>query len=246
MTTNPPSHLSPFTSHPVIAIDGPSASGKSSTADAVARELGLIHLDSGALYRGLTRIALDLAGTDTLPAGAIEAGVVIAEAERRSLGLQADEGRYHAWLDGRPAEDRIRTAQVTAGVSAVSAVPALRDWVDRRLRRTAGEGPGAVVDGRDIGTVVFPDAPLKIFLIASPAARARRRLQQRRETLDQARLAEETARLAARDEADSRRAVAPLSMAGDALPLDGTDLTFDEQVAWIVARARSLGLGRRG
>jgi len=205
----------------------------------------MVHLDSGALYRGLTRVALDLAGAATLPAEAIDVAAVIAESERRALRLQEDGGRYHAWLDGRPAEDRIRTAEVTAGVSAVSAVSALREWVDRRLRTTAGAGPGAVVDGRDIGTVVFPDAPLKIFLIASPAARARRRLEQRGEPLDRDRLAEETARLTARDEADSRRAVAPLSMAGDALPLDGTDLTFDEQVAWIVARARSIGLGAR-
>jgi cytidylate kinase len=245
MTPAPPFHLSPLTPHPVIAIDGPSASGKSSTADAVAHALGLVHLDSGALYRGLTRVAIDLAGTGSLPSGALDAAAISAEAERRGLALREVRGRYFAWMDGRPAEDRIRTAEVTAGVSAVSAVPALRDWVDRRLRNTAAGGPGAVVDGRDIGTVVFPGAPLKIFLIASPAARARRRLEQRGEGLDAARLAAETARLAARDEADSRRAVAPLHMAADALPLDGTDLSFEEQVAWIVARAQERGLDRR-
>ncbi|HKV74554.1 MAG TPA: (d)CMP kinase [Gemmatimonadales bacterium] len=227
----------------VIAIDGPSASGKSSTADAVARALGLIHLDSGALYRGLTRIALDFgetgAGLSTL-----DPRRLIAEAERRGLLLRDDQGSVHAWLDGRPAEDRIRTAEVTSGVSAVSAIPALRDWVNAQLRATAAAGAGAVVDGRDIGTVVFPDAALKVFLVASPAARARRRLGQRGEAIDPARLADETARLAARDDADSQRAVAPLTMAADALPLDGTDLTFQEQVAWIVKRGRSLGLGR--
>jgi cytidylate kinase len=245
MTTKPPTHLSPLTSHPVIAIDGPSASGKSSTADAVARALGLVHLDSGALYRGLTRVALDLAGNDRLPAEGVDAARVIAEAGRRELGLRESGHGYEAWLDGRNAEDGIRTPAVTAGVSAVSAVPALREWVDRQLRAAARTGPGAVVDGRDIGTVVFPDAPLKIFLIASSRARARRRLEQRGEALDEARLAAETDRLTARDEADSRRAVAPLRMASDALPLDGTDLSLAEQVAWIVARARSLGLARR-
>jgi cytidylate kinase len=227
---------------PVIAIDGPSASGKSSTADAVARALGLVHLDSGALYRGLTRVALDLAGADRLPADGIDAVVVLAEAGRRELGLKESGHGFVAWLDGRPAEDRIRTPEVTAGVSAVSAVPALREWVDRQLRAAARIGPGAVVDGRDIGTVVFPDAALKVYLIASSRARARRRLEQRGEALDEVRLSAETARLTARDEADSQRAVAPLRMASDALPLDGTDLTFAEQVDWIVGQARRLGL----
>lgn len=226
----------------VIAIDGPSASGKSSTADAVARALGLVHLDSGALYRGLTLIALDLTGTDRLQPEALDAHPILQEAQKRGLELRENGGSFGAWLDGRPAEDRIRTPEVTAGVSAVSAVPALREWVDRQLRATARAGRGAVVDGRDIGTVVFPDAALKIFLIASPRARARRRLEQRGEALDEARLAAETERLTVRDKADSERAVAPLRMAADALPLDGTDLTFAEQVAWIVSRAHSLGI----
>lgn len=233
-----PAPAAPPTPPSVIAIDGPSASGKSSTADAVAKALGMVHLDSGALYRGLTRIALDRARGQSLPEVLAVPQRVLAEAERRRLTLSLVRGAIVPSLDGKPAESVIRTPEVTAGVSAVSAVPALREWVDAHLRALAAASVGAVVDGRDIGTVVFPNATLKIFLIASARARAKRRLEQRGEPLDEARLAKETARLAARDEADSSRAVAPLQMASDALPLDGTDLTFPEQVAWIVARAR--------
>jgi cytidylate kinase len=222
----------------IIAIDGPSASGKSSTADAVAKALGLVHLDSGALYRGLTRIALDRARGQTLPESLAVPQRVLAEAERRHLTLTLSRGAFTPSLDEKAAESVIRTPEITAGVSAVSAVPELREWVDRQLRSIASTVAGAVVDGRDIGTVVFPDAPLKIYLIASARARARRRLEQRGEGTDELTLAAETARLNARDEADSKRPVAPLKMAIDALPLDGTDLTFAEQVAWIVARAR--------
>ncbi|MEP6472234.1 MAG: (d)CMP kinase [Gemmatimonadota bacterium] len=228
----------------MIAIDGPSASGKSSTAGAVAEQLGLAHLDSGALYRGMTRIALDRSGSVGVESvlGAPER--LIQEAERRKLTLTSTPAGFVPRLDGMDADPLIRTPVVTAGVSAVSAVPAIREWVDHQLRAIARSAGGAVVDGRDIGTVVFPEAPLKIYLIASARARARRRLEQRGEAVGEATLAAETARLSARDQADSQRAVAPLRMAADALPLDGTDLTFAEQVAWIVSRARSIGIGQ--
>ena len=235
----------------VIALDGPSASGKSSTASAVARALGWIHLDSGALYRGLTVVALDLAGAggalkDSLPAAegaaTLPPPAILRDAERRGLALRVLDRVAQVWLDGKPAEDRIRSAAVTAAVSSVSAVGALREWVNRRQREVADSGQGVVADGRDIGTVVFPNAPLKVYLTASPETRAMRRLLQRGEGFDSGQLATETGLLAARDEADSRRAVAPLRKADDALPLDGTGLTFEQQVEWIVARARERGL----
>lgn len=227
MTTDP-------TGAVVIAIDGPAASGKSSTAQAVARALGYAHLDSGALYRGLTLCALE-GGQAT---GRFDVAAILADAGRRGLELRPGETGFDLFLDGRSAEDRIRSAEVTANVSEVSALAPLRDWVNRRLRQVTRGVGGVVVDGRDIGTVVFPGAALKVFLNASPRARAERRLRQRGEAADEVRVAEEAARLEARDRLDAARPVAPLRAAPDAVLVDGTELTFDEQVARIVALAR--------
>lgn len=226
----------------VIAIDGPSASGKSSTARAVAERLGYFHLDSGALYRAVTLVALeggfraaDGAGEPLGPA----AEAVLRTAEDRGLALHPDGVGFAAYLAGEPVDDRIRAADVTSHVSAVSAEPVVREWVNARLRELVRAGRNVVVDGRDIGTVVFPDADLKVFLVASPEVRAGRRLAQRSESVAESDLDRETARLAARDAADSSRAVAPLRRADDALLLDTSTLTFDAQVAWIVERARA-------
>jgi cytidylate kinase len=220
----------PDSRFPIIAIDGPSASGKSTTASAVARALGAVHLDSGALYRALTVVALDL--DDRSPAA------ILGSAAARGLALQPGGGDLVPFLDGRDAEPRIRSPEVTALVSEVSAMPAIRDWVNTRLRQAAeGDGP-LVLDGRDIGTAVFPNAPVKVFLTATPEARARRRLLQRGETADPDRVAREAARLAERDRVDSTRAVAPLRKADDAVLLDTTLLSFDEQVGAIVGLVR--------
>ncbi len=179
----------------VIAIDGPAASGKSSTAAAVARRLGWAHLDSGALYRAVT------AGVDV--------------------------------------EEAIRSERVTRHVSAIAAIREVRNWVNVQQRdAVAGVPRGVVVDGRDIGTVVFPDAPVKVFLTASPEERARRRLAQRGSRIDPAELAREAEALAARDHADSTRPVAPLRAAADAVRLDTTDLSLEEQADRVVALAR--------
>ncbi len=221
----------------VIAIDGPSASGKSSTAEAVARALGFAHLDSGALYRGVTLVALRHTGA--VPGGPLDANALLLAAGRRGLALHFDGRGYAVYLNGEPADDAIRTAEVTALVSAVSALPEVREWVNERLRSLPRAGQSVVVDGRDIGTVVFPEAPLKVFLTASPRTRAERRLAQRGQASDPAMLERETAALAARDQADSSRAVAPLRMASDAVPLDGTDLPFTQQVEQIVTLARA-------
>lgn len=226
----------------VIAIDGPSASGKSSTAAAVAGVLGAAHLDSGALYRGLALVALTEGAARRVAPEAIAADQLISAAERRGLGLVKREGGLVAELDGVPADARIRTPEVTRAVSPVSALSPLREWVNARLRRIAEAEGLIVVDGRDIGTVVFPEAGLKVFLTATPLARARRRSSQWGRPVDDASVAGEAAALAARDQADSTRAVAPLRPAADALRLDTTELTFEEQVAWIVARARERGM----
>lgn len=226
----------------VIAIDGPAASGKSSTADAVARSLGFAHLDSGALYRGVTLVALRHCGV--VAGSPIDANVLLLEAGRRGLALHFDGTGYAVYLNGEPADEAIRTPDVTAMVSPVSAIPEVREWVNERLRGLVRAGQSVVVDGRDIGTIVFPDATLKVFLTASPRTRAARRLTQRGQAVDVATIDREAATLDARDRADSSRAVAPLRMAADAIPLDGTDLSFDGQVARIVELARQrLGPG---
>lgn len=228
----------------VIAIDGPSASGKSSTARAVAEALGFAHLDSGSLYRGVTLVALreltrrDLAGPDLVASVGPEA--ILRAAEDRGLMLQPDGAGFTAYLEGEPVDAEIRGPEVTAQVSAVSAIPQIREWVNTRLRAMVRAGRDVVVDGRDIGTVVFPDADLKIFLTATPEARAGRRISQRGAEVDPGRLETEAAALAARDRADSTRAVAPLRRADDAVALDTTALTFEEQVRAIVDRARPI------
>ncbi|HEY8105782.1 MAG TPA: (d)CMP kinase [Gemmatimonadales bacterium] len=234
----------------VIAIDGPAASGKSSTARAVAEALGFQHLDSGALYRGVTLVALREAadrgaGTAAAPGAprdplrVVDAETILRAAEDWGLRLLPDGHGFSAYLQGEPVDAAIRSPEVTARVSAVSALPVIREWVNIHLRATVRAGMDVVVDGRDIGTVVFPDALLKIFLTASPEARAGRRLVQRGSPTDPGTVAEEATLLAARDQADSTRAVAPLRRADDAIDLDTTSLSFADQVARIVSLARN-------
>jgi cytidylate kinase len=228
----------------VIAIDGPSASGKSSTARAVAETLGFAHLDSGSLYRGVTLVALREGARRALVGAELfrhlDPETILRTAEDRGLMLQSDGAGFSAYLEGEPVEDALRSAEVTAHVSAVAAIPVVREWVNSRLRAMVRAGQNVVVDGRDIGTVVFPDADLKIFLTASPQARAGRRISQRGAAVEPDRLDAETAALAARDHADSTRQVAPLRPADDAVHLDTTTMNFTEQVRFIVDRARPI------
>ena len=221
----------------VLAIDGPAASGKSSTAAAVARELGLLHVDSGALYRALALVGLEAGETR-------DGEAIVQAAEARGLTLRPDGGTVEVLLDGRPAEDRIRSEAVTAAVSPVSAIPRVREWVNTRLRRLEEHGRGLVMDGRDIGTAVFPDAPCKVYLDARPDVRARRRLEQWGRSPAPDDVAAEASRIEARDRADRSRAVAPLRRADDAVVLDTSTLGFGQQVAAIVELARAAGLSR--
>jgi cytidylate kinase len=156
----------------VLAIDGPAGSGKSTTAAAVAERLSLPHVESGALYRAVTLAALD---------AAVEfAGQrLVALASALPIRLDLTEAGFRPTVAGVDVTQEIRSARVTASVSEVSAVPEVRDWVNGEVRDAVSRHPrGAVLDGRDIGTVVFPDAVLKVFLVADPAVRARRRLLQ--------------------------------------------------------------------
>ena len=226
----------------VIAIDGPAASGKSSTAGLVAERLGWAHLDSGALYRALTLAALDNLGQGGRRTGeAWPAQQILALAERLPVRLVLVETRFRPEVAGADVEQAIRGERVTRSVSTLAAIPDVRTWVNTQQRQAVeGCGGGVVVDGRDIGTVVFPEAPLKIFLTATPDERARRRLFQRGEAVDVEVVRRESQALAARDAADSNRRIAPLKPAPDAVLLDTTTLTLEQQVTRVVELARGL------
>jgi cytidylate kinase len=218
----------------VVAIDGPAGSGKSTTARAVADRLGFAHLDSGALYRAMTLAGLD----NEVP---LEGQRLVALARALPVRLALVGNEFRPEVAGADVSEAVRRADVTARVSAVSALPPVRDLVNGLLRAAAAEHPqGVVVDGRDIGTVVFPETPVKVFLTALPEARARRRLTQEGRALDGEALKAEAERLAQRDAADARRAVAPLRAAPDAVVLDTTGLTFNQQVDRIVEQARNV------
>ena len=217
----------------IVALDGPAGSGKSSTARAVAGRLGYRHLDSGAFYRALTLAALR-AGIAPERWDALTHD----ELDRLDVHGRPAEGGIHLSIGGVDCGLDIRSGEVNAHVSRMAAVPAVRAWLMDALREAGARG-GLVADGRDIGTVVFPDAELKVYLVADPAERARRRLREQgvaEPGEDEVRA--EAARLLGRDEIDSGRAVAPLSQAADAVLLDTTGLAFDEQVETIVRLAR--------
>lgn len=220
----------------IVALDGPAGSGKSSTAREAARRLGYRHLDSGAFYRALTLAALR-AGIDP------EGWEALDEEALEGLGVEAvpAERGYRMRVGGEDAGDAIRSPEVNAHVSRMAAVPAVRAWLLGALRE-AGRRGGLVADGRDIGTVVFPDADLKVFLVCDPCERARRRLRERGvEAPTQAEVDAEAERLQGRDALDSGRAVAPLRRADDAVDLDTTALGFEEQVERVVRLARERG-----
>ena len=231
----------------VIAIDGPAASGKSSTAGKVAERLGWAHLDSGALYRALTLAALDQEEGAGGRRKAAEGGErwseqrILALADKLPVRLVLVGNVFRPEVAGVAVEEAIRGERVTKNVSVVAAIPEIRTWVNTQQRRAVegGGGRGVVVDGRDIGTVVFPEAPLKVFLTATPDERARRRLSQRGDAVDVELVRRESQALAARDAADSNRQVAPLKAAADAVLLDTTALTLEEQVARVVELARA-------
>jgi CMP/dCMP kinase len=218
----------------IIAIDGPAGSGKSSSARAVARRLDFRHLDSGAFYRALTHAALS-AG---LPAATWHTLDADALAALRVRAAPSDRG-YTFFAGDEAIDDALRSVAVNAHVSLMAKAPGVRAWLLDTLR-AAAHGVDLVADGRDIGTVVFPDADLKIFLVAEPRTRAERRLKEQGHAAPtSAEIDAEVARLEARDRIDSERAIAPLKKAADAVELDTSRLAFEEQVERIVALAES-------
>ena len=223
----------------VVAIDGSAGSGKSTTAAAAAARLGFRHLDSGAIYRAVT---LALLGSGNI--GSEPGQVTRAQLSNLAIDVKWGAQGMAVRAGGRAiAEEALRSERVTAMVSQVAAVPAVRDHL-LELQRTAARGPGLVAEGRDMGTVVFPHAEVKVFLDAHPRERARRRLLQRGIRPDAAEIEAEAARLARRDRRDASRTVAPLLQAGDAVLLDTTDLDPAAQTNAIVRLAEAARPGR--
>jgi 3-phosphoshikimate 1-carboxyvinyltransferase len=215
------------TAAPVIAIDGPSASGKGTVAARVAAALGFAYLDSGALYR-LTALAAQRAGVDWADEAAVAAIAAALDVEFSESDIR---------LNGEVVGDAIRNEEVSAGASQVAALPAVREALLFR-QRAFNTAPGLVGDGRDMGSVVFPRAPLKVFLTASAEARADRRYKQLIEKGFSANLPDLLLDLRQRDDRDSRRSVAPLRQEADARLLDTTDLTIEQAVNQVLEWSR--------
>ncbi|MDH5760177.1 MAG: 3-phosphoshikimate 1-carboxyvinyltransferase [Gemmatimonadota bacterium] len=220
---------------PIVTLDGPAGSGKSSTAAAVARALGFRHLDSGALYRALTFSLL----REGVPPGRWE---TLTEGELRALpvSVHPTPGGFAIEVDGISVGEELRTPEVTAHVSHLAGLPAVRGCL-LDLQRAGGAEGGLVADGRDMGSVVFPDAEVKVFLVADLQERARRRLLERegREPTE-SELSGEVRAIAERDRRDSDRTHSPLVRPAGALDLDTTALSFQEQVDRVVQRVREL------
>ncbi|AWT10092.1 (d)CMP kinase [Stutzerimonas frequens] len=222
---------------PVITIDGPSGSGKGTVAALLAGKLGWNFLDSGALYR-LLAFAARNHGVDLTNEEALK---VLAEHLDVQFGAARDGHGMIIILEGEEVTEAIRNESVGAGASQVAALPVVRTALLQR-QKAFREAPGLVADGRDMGTVVFPDAPLKIFLTASAEERARRRYLQLKARGDDVNLASLLEEIRERDERDTQRAVAPLKPADDAIQLDSTTLSIEEVLQRILSEVADRDL----
>lgn len=202
-----------------IAIDGPAGAGKSSVAKILAAHMGYAYLDTGAMYRAVTY--------EVLQRKLIEGNDIVALAERIEMVIKPEADTMHVLVDGRDVTEYIRSPEVSAAVSAVSALAGVRSAMVKIQRRQAAQG-GIVLDGRDIGTTVLPDADVKIFLTASVHTRALRRFKEMTEKNPEMTLEEVEKDIEKRDWQDSHREVSPLKQAGDAVLLDNSMMTLDE------------------
>ena len=215
----------------IIAIDGPAASGKSTTAKLVAATLGYLHVDTGAMYRAMTLKVLEHKVD-------LQDELAIAKLARSTrVRLLPREGGFAVELDGVDVTDRIRSPRVTSSVSAVSMVAEVRKLMVREQREMGRRG-AIVLEGRDIGSIVFPKADLKFFMIAKPRERAVRRGRELAAKGFETELEALERELIERDEKDASRPISPLVKADDAIVLDTTELTIEEQVEFIVKKAK--------
>ena len=210
----------------IIAIDGYSSTGKSSFAKIIANEFSFLYLDSGALYRGVTLFAIEngfITDDCTIDVPGLDAAL-------KNLDLHFGEGG--TYIGDRCIEKEIRSLAVAGKVSPIATVAEVRNFVDRKLREF-GRKKRVVMDGRDIGTTVFPDAELKIFMTADPLIRAQRRAAEMEAKGMKAELSEVLKNLQERDHIDSTREVSPLTQAADAIVLDNSHMTIEDQMAWV-------------
>ena len=209
----------------IIAVDGYSSTGKSTLAKLIAKEFGFLYLDSGAMYRGVTLFAQENGLID-------KDSVISPELEKALEGLDLYFGQGGTYIGDRCIEKLIRTMGVSSQVSPISAVPYVRNFVDDRLHEMAKAGR-VVMDGRDIGTTVFPNAELKIFMVASDQVRAQRRFDELVAKGENPSFDEVLANLKERDYIDSHREASPLSRAADAYVMDNSDMTIKEELEWV-------------
>lgn len=215
----------------IIAIDGPAGAGKSTIASRLARKLGYVNLESGAMYRALALKAID---KDT---SFDDEAALVKLAQESRIRLEPTMGGNRTLLDGQDVSSRIRERDVTEAASRVSVHPQVRAWMVAR-QREMGEGGGIVMEGRDIGTKVFPDADLKIFLDADPVVREQRRMEQQKIKGEVA--ANLAADLRERDRRDRTRAASPLQAAADAVVIDSTKMGEDQ----VLAQVEELAVSR--
>ncbi len=209
-----------------IAIDGPAASGKSTTARLLAARLGYVYIDTGAMYRAAT-LAVLRAGADIHNEKAVEDCV-----RRSRIRIALKKGEQRTYLNDEDVTGLIRTPEINRAISVISSYKGVREIMVRQQRRLAAEG-GVVMDGRDIGTVVLPEAELKVFLVASLEERAKRRLKELQQQGESVLLDDVVAEIRRRDELDASRSQSPLKPAKDARELDTTSLSIEEQVETI-------------
>ncbi len=214
----------------IVTIDGPAGSGKSSTAKAVARQTGWHYLDSGALYRTFTLIYIRSGADDNR---------FEETADNHEIELSVEGRRVITLLDGKEMGDEIRTKEVSGKVSHVAAIGWVRDRVNR-IMREAAEKYNFIADGRDLGSVVFPEARLKFFMVADPEVRAKRRFEEMKENGMNPDYDEVLSNIKSRDKADSGRKIAPLTEPEGAIRIDTTSLAFKKQVELIAEKVKSV------
>lgn len=215
----------------VIAVDGFSSCGKSSFAKLIAKRLGYLYIDSGAMYRAVT---LGFIQNGMFLQGKVKLDGLKENIQKFDIGFSFNSNtqQYETTLNGVVVEDKIRTIAVANQVSVVSAIPEVRERMVE-LQRKLGENKGIVMDGRDIGTVVFPSAEIKIYMTADPRIRAERRLKELKEKGYEVNFIEILANIEERDHLDQTREVSPLRKADDAVVLDNSHMTIDEQMVWV-------------